>query len=53
MIFPVEPGGRNTRVRQPVERDVVEHVVACKIACGVPIDRAPEYAEVIAAAGWA
>jgi hypothetical protein len=31
------------RVRQPIEREVVEHVVSRKIACRVSIDGAPEH----------
>ncbi len=30
LVFPIETTRRNPRVRQPVERDVVEHVVLCK-----------------------
>ena len=43
LVLPIEPAGGNPRVGQPVERDVVEHVVACEIACGVSIDRTPEH----------
>jgi hypothetical protein len=43
LIFPVETSRRNPRVRQPIERDVVEHVISCKRACGVSIYRAPEH----------
>src|SRR5687767_1891549 len=35
--LPIETRGRNPRVRQPVVRDVVEHVVACK-ALGVSVE---------------
>ena len=30
LVFPIETRRRNRRVRQPVERDVVEDVVSCK-----------------------
>jgi hypothetical protein len=43
LIFPIKASRRNRGVRQPVERDVVENVVSCKVACRVSIDRAPEY----------
>ena len=43
VTFPIEASRRNGRVRQPVEREVVEDVVAGKVACRVSIDRAPEY----------
>jgi hypothetical protein len=41
--FPIEASRRNRRVRQPVERDVVEHVVSGEVPCGMSIDGAPEY----------
>jgi hypothetical protein len=43
LIFPIKASRRNRGVRQPVERDVVENVVSCKVACGVLVDRTPEY----------
>jgi hypothetical protein len=43
VTFPIVARRRNRRVRQPVERDVVEDVVPCKVACGVSIDAAPEH----------
>ena len=42
LVFPNEARRRNACIRQPVERDVVEHVVPRKVTCGVSIDRAPE-----------
>src|ERR1700746_2482690 len=43
LIFPIETSRRNRRVRQPIESDVVEHVISCKRSCGVSILRAPEH----------
>ena len=43
LIFPIETSGRNRGIGQPVERDIVEDVVACEVTRGVSIDRAPEY----------
>jgi hypothetical protein len=34
-FFPIETTRRNPRVRQPVERDVVEHVALCKLVLGL------------------
>jgi hypothetical protein len=50
--FPIEASRGNRRIRQPVQRKVVEHVVSCQVARGVSLDGAPETAEVIAAARW-
>ena len=44
--FPIETSRGNRRVRQPIKRDVVEHVVSRKVACGMCIDRAPEHGRV-------
>src|ERR671916_818670 len=30
LVLPIDTSGGNPRVRQPVVRDVVEHVVSCK-----------------------
>ena len=30
LVFPVQTGGRDPRIRQPIVRDVVEHVVPCE-----------------------
>ena len=43
MTFPIEASRRKRCVRQPIECEVVEDVVACKVACGMSIDRAPEH----------
>ena len=43
VTFPIEASRGNRRVRQPIEREVVEHVVAREVACGMSIDRAPEH----------
>ena len=38
VIFPIEPSRRYSRVRQPVEGDVVKHVISCKIAAAAKLD---------------
>jgi hypothetical protein len=35
LVFPIETTRRNPRVSEPVERDVVEHVVSCKLILGL------------------
>ena len=32
LVFPVEARRRDRRVRQPIERDIVEHVIPRKVA---------------------
>jgi hypothetical protein len=41
IVFPIESCQRNRRVGQPVERDVVEHVVARKSTSRMSVDRMP------------
>ena len=36
LVFPIETSRRNRRVRQPVERDVVEDIVS-RQALGLPV----------------
>src|SRR5918992_1967389 len=36
LVFPIETCRRNPRVRQPEERDVVEHIVSCQV-CWMPV----------------
>ena len=38
LVLPIETGRGNSGVRQPVERDVVEDVVACELARGVSLE---------------
>ena len=45
--FGVEPSRRYSGVRQPGKRDVVEDVVPCKVAVGLPIDE--EFSDVLVA----
>jgi hypothetical protein len=42
LIFPIKPSRRNHGVRQPIKCDVVEDIIARKVACGAPIDGTPE-----------
>src|SRR4051794_7520248 len=37
-VLPVRPGGRGPGACQPVQRDVVEDVVAGEVASGLPVD---------------
>src|SRR5260370_9880203 len=30
LVFPIQTRGRDRRIRQPIERNVVEHIVSCK-----------------------
>src|SRR5271156_2101906 len=41
--LPIKTSRRNRRVRQPVECEIVEHVVSRQVTCGVSINRAPEH----------
>ena len=51
LAFPIEARRRNRRIRQPVERDVVEDVVSGKVAWGCPLIVRPSTADITAAAG--
>src|SRR5207253_10018201 len=39
LVFPIETSAGHARVRQPGKGDVVEDVVPCEIAVGLPIDK--------------
>ena len=39
LVFHIEPSAGHARVRQPGKGDVVEDVVPCEVAVGLPIDK--------------
>jgi hypothetical protein len=41
-----------TSLNQPVEREVVEHIVSCQVTAEYQLMVRPSTAEVIAAGGW-
>ena len=41
LALPIEASRGNRGVRQPIEGDVIEKIISCKIARGVSIDGAP------------
>src|SRR5580693_3661983 len=41
--FPIEASRGNRRIRQPIERKVVEHIVSRQVACGVSMDGTSEH----------
>jgi hypothetical protein len=51
VTFPIGARRRNRRIRQPVEREVVEDVVSLRSPAGCPLIVRPSAAEVTAAAG--
>src|SRR5688572_17760639 len=39
LVFHIETSAGHARVRQPAERDVVEDVIPCEVAVGLPIEK--------------